>query len=296
MFGTSVTLESLIDDVINKLQGFGVNNDQFTTLAVDMSPTDTTITVTDSRRLSQGIIEVGTELMLVNVADDNTATIAPWGRGFRGTTAEAHPAGERVVMRPTYPRAVVGREINQTLDAIYPALYGVQTVEIEAAGTAWQYALPVDCERVLLVEETVAGSLDGWNIVEDWDVRHGANTTSFTTGVALSIRRPTFGTLRVWYSTRPTKFSALADDWSITGLPKTCRDVVILGTAVSLIPWLDSGRLPVDAVEADALDQTRQLGSAVSVAKSLKSSYVDALNRERTALEVKYPIRARGVR
>jgi len=296
MFGTSVTFEGLIDDVVNRLQGFGVNNDQFTTLESDLSPTDLTVKVTDPGRISQGIIEVGTELMQVNSASDTTATIPPWGRGAKGTIAEAHTAGERVAMRPTYPRAVVGRLINETLSAVYPVLYAVKQTEITANGVQWQFALPADCQRVLRVEESQPGNLGGWNIVEDWDVVHGANATDFPSGVVLSLKRTTFGTVRVWYSAAPVKFSALADDWSVTGLPFSCMDVIVLGTAVKLLPWLDTGRLPVESVEADALDNARQLGTAVSAAKSLKSDYADALAREASVLATMYPIRARGVR
>lgn len=296
MFGTSVTLDSLIDDTINRLQGFGVNNDQFTTLDADISPSDTTIRVTDPGRISQGIIEVGTELMMVSAASGNTATITPWGRGYRSTVAEAHVAGERVLMRPTYPRAQVARELNLTLAAIYPTVYAVKQIEITVDPVKWQYALPADATRVLLVEENLYGSLDGWRIVEDFDVRHGANTADFASGVSLNLRRSTLGTLRVWYAARPAQFSALTDQWSVTGLPESCRDVVILGAAVHLLPWLDTGRLPVESVEADAQENARQLGTALSVAKQLKADYDAALRREREALETLYPMRARGVR
>lgn len=293
MFGITVTLDSLIDDTINRLQGFGVNNDQFSTLAEDMSPTDTSFRVTDPGRISQGIVEIGTELVLVSTVGETSGVIAR--RGYRGTVASSHQAGEPVLMRPTYPRAVVAREINLTLASIYPALYGVKQVELDADPVTWQYGLPADTARVLLVEVNNS-AVEGWNIVEDWDVRHGANPTSFPTGIALNVRTPQLGKLRVWYASRPGQFAALSDEWTLTGLPESCRDVVILGTAVRLIPWLDTGRLPVEAAEADAADNARQLGTALSAAKALKADYAEALNRERTALEQKYPPRARGVR
>lgn len=295
MFNATVTLDSMIDDVINRLQGYGINGDQFTTLAADMSPTDTTVTVTDQGRLSQGLIEVGTELMLASSASGVTATVPPWARGYRSTVAEAHTAGERVLMRPTYPRAVVGRSINETITAIYPTLYAVKQVELTSASLGWQYGLPADCERVIRIEESLNG-LDNWGTIDEWDIVHGANPTTFPTGVALSLRRAFFTRIRVWYASRPVTFSALTDDWSVTGLPASTRDVIVLGTAVRLIPWLDTGRLPADSVETDALGNARQLGTALSVAGSLKKDYADALARERAALEIAYPLRARGTR
>lgn len=297
VLSATVTFASIIEDVIGRLQGYGVNNDQFTTLTKDISPTDTTFTVADGDVVSRGILEVGTELMQVISASDLNVTVPVWGRGFRNTQAEAHTVGERVTFRPTYPRAAVSKAINEAVTKVYPLLYSPKVVEITPTGSNWQYQLPADCRRVLKIEAS-RDAISGWVPIEDWDLSHGANTTDFPSGVMVSFPcAPFSGTrVRIWYAAEPVKFSSLNDTWTTTGLPDSCYDVILLAAAADLVPWLDTGRLPVESAEADALDNARQLGTAVNTAKDLRSQYQAALIREKVKLDTEYPTKARRVR
>ncbi len=294
MFEDEVTFGSLIDEVISELQGNGINQDQFTTLAVDIDPTALNLTVTESEQISKGLIEVDTELMLVSSYGGTEVTIAPWGRGYKGTKKEAHLAGAPVLTRPTYPRAAVGRAINRVITGLWPDLFGVKTVEFSSTSVNWQYPLPAGVDRVLRVEVKPSAT-DGWVTVSDWDVMFQANTSDFPSGVALVTRRMLSGamTMRVWYATRPVAFQALTDPYSVSTLPTSCHDVIVYGAQYSLLPYLDTGRLPVEAVEGDALDQARPLGTALNAAAAIQKMYLAAVAREKRALDLKFPPRTR---
>ena len=90
----------------------------------------------------------------------------------------------------------------------------------------------------------------------------------------------------------PTEASAFAD----TGLPTSCRDVVVFGAASRLLPWSDAGRTPVDSVSSDAQDQAKPIGAAISVARELRTLYQTRLAQERMALLARYPVPVHRIR
>src|SRR5687767_14030339 len=237
-FPSSDTFGTLIDEVILSLQGWGVNKDQMTTLATSITDTSTALTVSDTGEVGRGIIEIDDELLWVQTADGANLTVPSWGRGFKGTIASTHDEGDAVSINPTWPRSVVRREINNTSKSLFPALFAVGTDEQSASSVMWQYSLPADIERVLDVEWRWS-TIEGWRQLRGWDLTHSANTTDFATGKMLSLIEyvPTGATLRVTYAKPPTTFSVASDAYSVTGLPATSKDVIVLGTAARMTPW-----------------------------------------------------------
>jgi hypothetical protein len=296
-FPTSDTWGSLTDEVILALQGWGQNKDQLSTLQTAITAGSTTLSLTASGGVGRGLIEVDDELIWVDTVDGVNLTIPAWGRGYKGTIAESHDAGSAVYVNPTWPRSVVAREINNTINALYPGLFAVKVSSFSASSVVWQYPIPADAERILEVQWRW-NTIDGWQQVNGWDLSHSADPTDFATGKMLSIPTyvPSAATLRVLYAAVPTTFSDASDVYSVTGLPATSKDVVILGTAARLTPWLDVGRLPVQSVEADALDSPRPLGTSIQAGKELRAQFNARLQEERRALYMKYPIRAHKVR
>jgi hypothetical protein len=296
-FPSSDTWGSLIDEVILALQGWGMNKDQLSTLQTGITSGSTTITLTHAGDVGRGLIEIDEELIWVDSADGLNLTIPPWGRGFKGTIAASHSAGAAVYVNPTWPRSVVAREINNTIKALYPGLFAVKATSFSASTTTWQYEIPADAERLLEVQWRY-NTIDGWQQVSGWELSHSADTDDFATGKFLSLPGyvPTSATVRVLYAAAPTTFSSVSDAYSVTGLPATSKDVIVLGTAARLTPWLDVGRLPVQTAEADALDSPRPLGTSIQAGKELRNQYNARLQEERRALYMKYPIRAHKVR
>lgn len=297
-YSTTDTFASLIEEIRLSLSGFGVDNDLVTALSNDVASADVIIGVTDSSAVSRGIIEIDEEILYVQSNNNGVLTIAPFGRGYKGTAATTHTAGAMVSISPTFPRSTVSRAINQTIQAVYPDLFSVKTYEFTTDSVYWQYNLPADVERVLLVESKWAAT-DGWEPVREWDVTHSANTTDHATGKFIALGRPYSAgvTIHVTYAARPTLLANAADEFSATtGLPATARDVVVLGTAVRLMPWLDTGRVPTQTVSSDLQDQNKPIGNAVSLAREMRQQYQLALQREREVLQTRYPLKVRRTR
>ena len=56
---------------------------------------------------------------------------------------------------------------------------------------------------------------------------------------------------------------------TVAGLPASCRDVIVLGTAARLVSGIDVSVLNPSSVQAGFFDERRQPGSAAGVARTL---------------------------
>jgi hypothetical protein len=152
VYGGTETLSQLVEEILSNLQGFTADSDMVTSLSADITAADTTIVVDDASGLSAGIIEIGEELVWVRSVDttSNTVQTLPAGRGWRGTQAVAHGAGELISVSPAVPRSAIVREINNTLRAIYPSLFAVATAEFAYDDyTKWAWDIPAEAVNVL---------------------------------------------------------------------------------------------------------------------------------------------------
>lgn len=291
------TFGTLIEEVTLSLGGFGSSNDMLCSLSYDIAANDLIIGVDDSSAVSKGIIEIDDELIFVVSNNAGTLTIPTWGRGYKGTVAATHAAGARVAVAPTYPRPVVAREINNTIRAVYPDLFAVKSTDITMDGSHWQYELPADCDRVLLVDAKWT-TIDGWEPVRAWDVIQSASTGDFASGKFIAFAEPMMAgvTVHVTYAAVPTLLTADSDLFTATGLAATTRDVILLGAAARLLPWMDTGRVGTETVMSDQQDEAKPIGNAVALAKEFRTNYRVKLQAERQALLSRYPIKSRRAR
>ena len=295
-FPTVDTFSSLIDEVILSLGASGTVNDQVATLTADISATDTTLALDDSSGVSRGLVEIDQELLYVQAADGvGTVTLAPWGRGYKGSIAASHTAGTPVWIAPTWPRSVVAREINRTIKAVYPGLFAVGTYDFIANGS-YQYELPATVDRILSLEWSWTAT-DGWSPIREWEMVTSANTTDFTTGKSLTLAALYAGCrVHITYAKEPSYLTEETTPFTDTGLSASCHDVIVLGTAARLIPWQDTARTTVETVPSDALDQQRSAGLATQIGQSIRTQYQARLAEERRVLLNRYPTRAHGIR
>lgn len=297
-YPTSDTFASLIDEVITSLSGFSTDNDAVCTLTSPVTSSSTTLSVDDTSDISRGLIEIDEEILYVSSADNGVVQVQPWGRGYKGTVAASHAANSPIFVAPTWPRAVVAREINNTIRMVYPNLWAVATYDFNSSPTTWQYNMPATVERVLAVEWRWTTDLDGWMPIQGWELIQSANTTDFASGKALAISEslPAGCRIHVTYAKVPTFLSLPGDTYASTGLPSSSRDVIVYGAASRLLPWQDTGRIPVESVSSDVQDSLKPVGNGVALAKELRSLYVSRLADERRALFERYPTRAHRVR
>ena len=297
------TLENMIDEVLINLAGYTLQQDRSTHLLQAVSTTTSTIaspTVLQlaSTELGKGTVEVGEELMWVDSFDRiaNTATISPYGRGYLGTTASTAAAGTRVVISPTFPRYVIKRAINDTIRAIGSSIFSVKQTTFTYNAAITTYELEnLNIKNILTMHWESIGPSKEWIRVKRYDLdalpeinTWGATSQTVTIGDIITPGR----TVKVVYATDPTALSTNADVFTtVTGLPESVRDVVILGAAYRLLTYLDPARAAMVSPQADETDSKRPFGSSGNATRQLFALYTQRLAEETKAQQQQYPAR-----
>jgi hypothetical protein len=116
----------------------------------------------------------------------------------------------------------------------------------------------------------------------------GATSQTVTIGDYITPGR----TVKVVYSTDPTPFTTNAQDFSTqTGLPESCKDVIVLGASYRLLTYLDPARAGQVSPQADETDSKRPYGASQTATKQLYALYTQRLNEETQRQQTLYPIR-----
>jgi len=245
------TLGDLINDVLLRVAAAFVND-------VDgITAGDLTITVDDTTNLSEGLAEIDDELVYIQSASGTTVTIAPDGRGYRGTTAATHADNARITMNPVVPKAVIKQKINETLRGVYPTLRGKATDTFTYTASVCTYELPADVDDVLQVTYDATGPSGAWPRVYSFRVDKNANTTDYATGKSITLLGgiESGRTVQVTYTKKPSTLSAAADLLTASGLEDTARACIVAGTL-----WRLAGYFPVSTLKTSsvAMDLNRE--------------------------------------
>jgi hypothetical protein len=301
------TLLDMIDEVSMNLSGYTLQQDRATHITANVAATASTIAApitlslasTDS--VGKGIVEIDEELFWVDNYDrvGNTATIAPYGRAYLGTTLAAHTAGTKVTIAPTFPRFVIKRAINDTISAIGSSIFAANKTTITSNLSTSAFRLPatgnsLNIRSILAVAYEAIGPSKEWIPVRNWRFDGNANSTAFTSEQTISIYDMiTSGrTIQVVYSTDPTPFTANTEVFATqTGLPQSCKDLVVLGATYRLLSNLDPARASMVSPQADETDSKRPYGSSQSLTKQVYALFNQRLNEEIKNQQEKYPIR-----
>ena len=303
------TLSEMIDETLINLSGYTYQQDRSTYLtsavttltSPSSSPTVLSLGSTDS--VGKGVIEVGEELMWVDSFDRiaNTATIAPYGRGYLGTTASTAAVDTKVTISPIFPRYVVKRAINDTIRAMGTQLLVVNQTTFTYNSAITTYELtdssgnPLNIENILTMSWQDIGPSQEWINIRRYtfdplaeSTTWGANAQTVTIGDYITSGR----TVKVNYVKQPSAFTASNQVFTTqTGYPETARDVVILGTAYRLLTYLDPARASQISPQADEIDAKRPFGSANTAVRQIFSLYQQRLREEIQAFQGQYPTR-----
>lgn len=85
-------------------------------------------------------------------------------------------------------------------------------------------------------------------------------------------------TITLRYTNKPATLVNLTDVFeTVTGLPSSVREVVVLGAAYRMAVYLDLARVPAMSPEAAAVGQTNPIGSGMQMSRALKQMYSDRL-------------------
>jgi hypothetical protein len=299
----------MIDEVLVNLAGYTFQQDRSTyitsavttTTSTSASPLVLSLGSTDS--VGKGILEIDEELLWVDSFDRvaNTATVSPYGRGYLGTTAATHTADAKVTISPTFPRFSVKRAINDTIRSLGANIFAVKstTFTFNAAVSTYAFA-NLNIKNILTVSWQSIGPTKEWVPIRKWDLDPSANPEAFgyTSGTD-QVQTITLGeapvsgrTVKVVYATDPEPFTSNSQVYTtVTGLPESTRDVVILGTAYRLLSFLDPARAAQVSPQADETDSKRPYGASQSATKQLYALYTQRLNEETKAQQQNYPPR-----
>jgi len=292
------TFGSMTDEVVRKLAGFTLRQDRQTHLTAAVTTTAVSITVASANNVSSGIIQIDDELIYVDSFDRNTGvlTIPPYGRGYNGTSASSHAVGARVIISPTFPSVDVKDAINETLLSTFPDLYTTGTHTFSFSTAKSTYPLPEEVETVLGVSYETTGPSKEWLPIRGYRIDPMANTDTFNSRNSISLYSgiEPGRTVQVFYTAAPTVMDSNDDDFEIvTGLPASCKDVMVLGAAARLASFIDPGRLTFGSAESDQQSQIagRSYGAGTNASKYLLALYDKRLSEESRKLNDRNPIR-----
>ena len=295
------TFNALAERVDTLLHGYSIATEATTWLTTSATSTSTTLTLHDVGILGRGFIQIGDEVLHVHSIDpaNSQVTISPWGRGQRGTTAATHATNAKVTVAPLFPRNEIKRAINDTINAVYPAIFGVGQTEFNYVAAKTTYDLPDEAENILNLTHSVIGPSNEWLPVRAWQLDRLANPTTFGTGgnlgKSISVYSPIVPgrKVNVVYSKRPTLLSAAADDFvTVTGLPSYSEDVIIYGAAFRMISFLDPSRLGPQHAAADLLDSQQTARSGETASRFLFGIYQQRLNECAENQRRQFPVRS----
>jgi len=300
----TTTLTDLINEVSINLAGYTYQQDRATHLSsavttlTSSSTSPTILYLGSTENLGKGVVEIDEELMWLDSFDRvaNTATVSPYGRGYLGTTAATHTVDTKVSISPTFPRYVIKKAINDTINAVGSTIFAakVTTFTFNAAQTTYDFD-GLNIQNILSISwQSVGPSLE-WIPVRRWSWDSKADATAFgataqtvTIGDYITPGR----TVKVVYATDPVPFTTNAQDFSTqTGLPESCKDVIVLGASYRLLTYLDPARAAQVSPQADETDSKRPYGASQTATKQLYALYTQRLNEETARQQSFYPIR-----
>jgi hypothetical protein len=303
----TATLTDMINEVSMNLSGYTLTQDRSTylrtavTSITSSSASPTTLSLGSTDNVGKGIVEINEELLWIDNYDrvGNTATIAPYGRGYLGTTATTHAVDTKVTISPTFPKFSIKRAINDTIKGLSGMLFAADTTTITYSSAVSTYRLPatgdsLNIRNILSVAYESIGPSKEWIPVRSWRFDSNANSTAFSSEQTISIYDTiTSGrNIQIVYSKDPTPFTSNSEVFTTqTGLPESCRDLVVTGSIYRLLTNLDPARAAMVSPQADEVDSKRPYGSSQSLTRQIYALYTQRLTEEVKSQQNKYPIR-----
>jgi len=298
----AVTFKNMVDEVLINLAGYTLQQDRATYLKTAITTTTSSsasplvVSLGSTDNVGKGIIEIDEELLWVDSYDriSNTATIAPYGRGYLGTTPATHTLDTKVSISPTFPRFSVKRAINDTIDALSSTIYAVKTTTFTFNPAVNTYAFNnLGIKNILGVSWQSIGPTKEWVPVRHWDFDPIGSTAAFGAGaqtITLNDSIVAGRTVKVMYAANAEPFTSDSQDYvTQTGMPDSTKDVVILGASYRLLAFLDPARAAMVSPQADETDTKRPYGSSGTAVKQIYALYQQRLQEETRQQQQNFP-------
>jgi len=272
-----LTFEQLTRRTRHLLTGAGHYEDRIAELSLTALKDALVIQVDDATEFGKGVIEIGFEQMRVaNIKDNRVISLYKFGRGYNGTEPAEHEAGSEVIYQPLFPNSVVKDTVNRVLRALYPSLYVVRTIDVTSEDDC--VYLPDDAVGVISAFVNGIRS-DNWRWEPD---NHNRLLFRFVTDET---------PIRIVYAARPNELVKPDDDFTLTGFDERIADLIAVGAAAQLAPFMDMARVGHAGMEARANGDAKPAGYGLQVASKMKTDYQLRLDNEIMALHKEHPIR-----
>lgn len=186
------------------------------------------------------LIEVGSELMLIEATDDPPTSLTI-RRGMYGTTAAVHAEGDYIVLAPDFPRRQVFEAVCDAVEALWPDLWVNNVAEV------WSSSAPIELPAdVGEITDVRAAWRDGWVQVESWDLIRGFPHVS--TGVAVQVGGSPNCALHVYYRQVPQRPTAETDELADLGVSDGWVKIVAVGAVAEVIAGEDIDRATINFI------------------------------------------------
>jgi hypothetical protein len=291
------TFDQLVRRVRQQLLGYAMNQESVSELAIAMTPTDTTFTCDTNTvtSLSRGLVEIDDELILVKSYDANSGVVSILGlangRGYEGTVAASHSVNSLVTSNPAFPKVRIKEAINEAIRGMYPDLVVFGSTEITKSAPVFEYELPSEVDDVWYVVAQEIGPSRVAYPIPDWRYNPMARTANFATGKSIQVNSAVAPgqAVKVVYAKPPGTLSAGTDDFTVTGYPERCVDLVVYGACKRLLPALEAARLQMQAVETTERAPLVPPQSAAKAASLYASLYAERLEAEKALQRAEVP-------
>jgi hypothetical protein len=279
------TRADLVASISSALHSYTGLQEQSTHLTAAATASATSLSVNSSDGVMRGIAEIDEELVYISSTSTGTLTLAPYGRGYRGSTAAAHSISAQVTFDPAFPKVEIGRALDQVIAALYPMLYQVKTTTLDAQPVDLSYDLPAECGAVLNVEGRLASDpSDYWRPMNRWefDATSSAPVLNLYDGIGSGYE------IRVHYQ---APYDTLTTTLAAAGIPESHADLLLYGVASRMIRFLGPARLQLTNVENVSRAQVVAASDAGQIANQLFAMYQSRLAEERRRLLDLQPVR-----
>ncbi len=157
----------------------------------------------------------------------------------------------------------------------------------------------LNIDNILTIMWQEIGPSKEWIPVRRWSFDSFAEPTAFGYTSSDEVQTVTIGdyitpgrTVKIVYATEPSAFTTNAQVFTTqTGLPESCKDVIVLGASYRLLTYLDPARAAQVSPQADETDSKRPFGSSQNATRQLLALYTQRLQEEVQRQQTAYPIR-----
>lgn len=233
------TVGTVVDRTLRQLMSGTVEERNKVTSAVSSTATSISFQYDLGGMRPGGVIQINSELMYVweISAGSKSVTVE---RGWNGTVAASHAAGSVATVDPKFPRAQILEAINAELDDLASPVHGlfqVKSVELNYNGVWSMISLPTLDKVIDLVSVSLRYLATDYPKIRRCRLIRDLPADDFSSGFGLRFdEQVRSGRMIVVYK---APFENVTNETqniqTITGLPTSCEDILIMGAQIRLV-------------------------------------------------------------